>query len=71
MSGSLEAGFTGGLAKFSFRALRLPGRKKRETDPDSHSMHATPWVQPAGANRGHTLYEKMLVLPHQPLHLCT
>lgn len=29
LSGSLEAGFTGGLAKFSFRALRLPGRAKR------------------------------------------
>lgn len=30
MSGSLDVGFTGGLAKFSLRALRLPGSKKRD-----------------------------------------
>lgn len=27
LRGNLVAGFTGGLAKFSFRALRLPGRE--------------------------------------------
>lgn len=30
MGGSLDVGFTGGLAKFSLRALRLPGGKKRD-----------------------------------------
>lgn len=29
MGGSLDVGFTGELAKFSLRALRLPGGKKR------------------------------------------
>lgn len=60
LSGSLEVGFTGGLAKFSFRALRLPVGTKRETHPDSHNMHTTLWVQPAGANRGYTQCDKML-----------
>lgn len=61
MSGSLEAGFTGGLAKFSFRALRLPDGTERERDPDSNNMHSTLWLQPAAAERGHTQCDRMLV----------
>lgn len=65
LSGSLEVGFTGGLAKFSFRALRLPGRTKRGADPESHNMHGTLSVLPAGTN---TVIH-VLVLPQQLLSL--
>lgn len=37
MSGSLDVGFTGGLAKFSLRALRLPGSKKRDKTFQIHN----------------------------------
>lgn len=63
LSGSREVGFTVGLAKFSFRALRLPGGTKRETDPDP-PMTCTPhWAPPAGAKRRHAQGDKTLVVP--------
>lgn len=55
MSGSLDVGFTGELAKFSLRALRLPASPKREINTagsphPQNNMYTKTWTQATAAN---------------------